>query len=63
MEVISLWKKTKAFFGLSIILNIITEKWGYREEIKFKRLCSTVVGLATETCTVGSPTNKEGSWK
>ena len=28
MEVILLWKKTKTFFGLSIIPNIITEKWG-----------------------------------
>ena len=28
MEVISLWKKPKTFFGLSIIPNIITEKWG-----------------------------------
>ena len=28
-EVILLWKKTKTFFGLSIIPNIITEKWGY----------------------------------
>ena len=30
MEVILLWKKTKRFFGLSIIPNIITEKWGYK---------------------------------
>ena len=29
MEVILLWKKTKTFFDLSIIPNIITEKWGY----------------------------------
>ena len=29
MEVSLLWKKTKTFFGLSIIPNIITEKWGY----------------------------------
>ena len=28
MEVILLWNKKKAFFGLSIIRNIITEKWG-----------------------------------
>jgi hypothetical protein len=28
MEVILLWKKTKTKFGLSIIPNIITEKWG-----------------------------------
>jgi hypothetical protein len=28
MDVISLWKKTKTFFGFSIIPNIITEKWG-----------------------------------
>ena len=33
MEVILLWKKTKTFFGLSIIPNIITEKWGYRQSI------------------------------
>ena len=26
---ILLWKKTKTFFGLSIIPNVITEKWGY----------------------------------
>ena len=29
MEVILIWKKTKTFFGLSIILSIITEKWGH----------------------------------
>ena len=29
MEVILLWKETKAFSGLLIIPNIITEKWGY----------------------------------
>ena len=34
MEVILLWKKSKPFFGWSIIPNIITEKWGYREVIK-----------------------------
>jgi hypothetical protein len=33
MEEILLWKKTKTFFGFSIILNIITEKWGYIEVV------------------------------
>ena len=28
MEVILLWKKTKTNFGLLILPNIITEKWG-----------------------------------
>ena len=28
MEVILLWKKTETYFGLSLILDIITEKWG-----------------------------------
>ena len=28
MKVILTWKKTKTFFGLSIILNIFTKKWG-----------------------------------
>jgi len=34
MEVILLWKKPKTFFDLSIIPNIITEKWGYSPECK-----------------------------
>ena len=33
MEVILLWKKTKTFFGLSIIPNIFTEKWGLDQNV------------------------------
>ena len=31
MDVILLWKKTKTYFGLSIIKNFINKKWGYYE--------------------------------
>ena len=45
MEVISLWKKTKTLFGLSIIQNIITEKLGLK--IKLYGLGSRIEDLVS----------------